>query len=53
MAESITELATARLPLAGPREARPPPARLRRPPAARVAVAQGAWLLGLGLLPIL
>jgi hypothetical protein len=36
----------------GPREARPPPARVRRPPAARVAVAQGAYLTGLGLLPI-
>jgi hypothetical protein len=52
MAESIAELPTDRPPLAGPREARPPPARMRRPPAARVAVAQGAWLLGLGLLPL-
>ena len=37
---------------AGPREARPPPARIRRPPAARVAMAHGAYLTGLGLMPI-
>ena len=53
MAESLTEVPTARPPQAGPREAKPPPARMRRPPAARVAVAQGAWLLGLGLLPLI
>lgn len=38
---------------AGPREARPPPARNRRPPAARVAVAHGAYLMAFGLMPIL
>src|SRR5690349_94127 len=38
---------------AGPREARPPPARIRRPPAARVAMAHGAYLIGFGLMPIL
>jgi hypothetical protein len=38
---------------AGPREARPPPARMRRPPAARVALAHGAYLAAAGLMPIL
>ena len=37
----------------GPRELRPSPARIRRPPAARVAIAQGAYMLGIGLWPIL
>jgi len=36
----------------GPREQRPPPARIRRPPAARAALAHGAYLITLGLMPI-
>ena len=36
----------------GPREARPSPARIRRPPAARVAIAHGVYMLGIGLWPI-
>jgi hypothetical protein len=36
----------------GPREARPPPAQIRLPPAARVALAHGVYLLATGLMPI-
>jgi hypothetical protein len=39
-------------PFAGPREARPPPARIRRPPAARVALFHGGYLLAMGIWPI-
>jgi len=51
MAEVTIDRPTAR-PIPGPREAKPPPARIRRPPAARVAMAHGAYMLGMGLWPI-
>ena len=38
---------------AGPRELRPRPAEIRRPPAARVALVHGAWLLFAGGWPLL
>lgn len=53
MADGMTEQATGRPSLAGPGEARPPPARVRSPPAARVAMAHGAYLAVFGLWPIL
>lgn len=53
MVEETLEQATARPPVPGPREARPPPARMRRPPAARVAMAHGVYLAAFGLWPIL
>jgi len=52
MAEVTIDQPTARPMRPGPREARPPPARIRRPPAARVAMAHGAYMLGMGLWPI-
>ena len=36
----------------GPREARPRPAQVRRPPAARTALAHGAYLIAAGAWPI-
>ncbi len=53
MFRPVTEQATASLMQPGPREARPLPARMRRPPAARVAMAQGAYWLAVGLWPVL
>src|SRR5256885_1705647 len=53
MAEMKIDQATARPIRPGPHEAKPPPARVRRPPAARVAIVQGAYLVAAGLWPIL
>src|SRR6266446_5736563 len=53
MAEIKIDQATARPIRPGPHEAKPPPARVRRPPAARVAIVQGAYLVAAGLWPIL
>jgi len=53
MAEMKIDQATARPIRPGPHEANPPPARVRRPPAARVAIVQGAYLVAAGLWPIL
>jgi hypothetical protein len=52
MAEGTVDRPIARPHQPGPRESRPPPARMRRPPAARVAMAHGAYMLGIGLWPI-
>ena len=51
MAELSIDQADERL-FPGPRESRPPPARIRRPPAARVALMHGGYLLAIGLWPI-
>src|SRR5256712_980828 len=53
MAEMKIDQTTARPIKPGPHEAKPPPARVRRPPAARVAIVQGAYLVAAGLWPIL
>jgi len=53
MAEGTTGQASVRPLMPGPRESRPPPAKMRRPPAARVAMAQGGYLAAFGLWPIL
>src|SRR5437016_5278147 len=56
MGDPVAEQASARRVTVlrpGPREARPLPARIRRPPAARVAMAHGAFLTGVGLMPII
>ncbi|HYY53389.1 MAG TPA: hypothetical protein VE755_10980 [Myxococcales bacterium] len=52
MAEAKIEQASERPVIPGPREARPAPARVRRPPAARVALAHGGYLLAAGLWPL-
>jgi hypothetical protein len=51
MAEARIDQASER-PSPGPRESRPSPARIRRPPAARVAMLHGGYLLAMGLWPI-
>ena len=53
MAEVATDQATTRPMTPGPREARPLPARMRRPPAARVAMVQGVYYVAMGLWPVL
>jgi len=53
MFKATSEQATVRPFMQGPREARPPPARTRRTPAARVAMVQGAYCLAAGLWPVL
>jgi hypothetical protein len=53
MAEMTIDQATERPMRPGPHEAKPPPARVRRPPAARVAILHGAYLVVGGLWPIL
>ena len=52
MAEATIEQASERPATPGPREARPLPARMRRPPAARVALMHGGYLLAAGLWPL-
>src|SRR5690242_16691256 len=52
MPEATSERPVAR-PTPGPRESRPRPARGRRPPAARVALAHAAYCLAAGLWPLL
>jgi len=53
MLQPTTEEMTAASPLPpGPREKRPFPALVRRPPAARVALLHGAWLALTGAWPL-
>jgi hypothetical protein len=51
MAEALRQ-AGERAWVPGPREARPPPVRPRRPPAARLALLYGGYLLVTGLWPL-
>jgi len=53
MFQATTDEATAHSFAPGPREARPSPARVRRPPAARVALIQGLYYAATGVWPIL
>lgn len=52
MAQIHTEQAAGSTYVPGPREARPRPATERRPPAARAALAHGAYLIATGAWPI-
>src|SRR2546423_890044 len=52
MAEATIEQASERPTAPGPREARPPPPPVPRPPAARVAMLHGGYLLAAGLWPL-
>jgi hypothetical protein len=52
MAEAAIEQASELPVMPGPREGLPLPARVRRPPAARVALMHGGYLLAAGLWPL-